>query len=79
MQVEQYVQMQRCTHDQPLAIEGDSQMKEYRRFKLTRAVGYLAFIGFAVVSLMVDDPATDADSSKDADKGGAVVVPFPKR
>lgn len=54
-------------------------MKKLRRFKLIRAAGYLAFIGFTVVSLMVDDPATDADSSKDADKGGAVEVPFPRR
>ena len=54
-------------------------MKKLRRFKLTKAAGYLAFIGFAVASLMVDDPATDADSSKDVDNSGAVVVPFPKR
>ena len=54
-------------------------MKKLSQFKLIRAAGYLAFIGFAVVSLMVDDAATDADSSKNAEKGGAVVVPFPKR
>jgi hypothetical protein len=54
-------------------------MMKLRHFKLTRAVGYLAFIGFAVASLMVDEPGNDADSSKNAGKGGAAVVPFPKR
>jgi hypothetical protein len=62
-----------------MTIRGDFRMKKLRRFKLTKAAGYLAFIGFAVASLMVDDPATNADSSKDVDKSGAVVVPFPKR
>jgi hypothetical protein len=54
-------------------------MNRLKEIGVTKAVGYLAFIGFAVASLIIGEPETESDSSDTEDESRSVVVPFPKK